>query len=178
MAATPGAPKIEGYRFADDGRVPNNPRLPLIVYRGALKTGGDAAASCVALFHRNGWTGAWQNGVYSHHHYHSSAHEVLGIAAGWVRVRLGGESGQTVELRAGDVVVIPAGVAHKNEGKSPDLLVVGAYPRGQSPDMCRPGAADHAWAVPQIAAVPLPTGDPVHGPSGPLLERWRVTGPG
>ena len=97
MAATPGAPKIEGYRFADDGRVPNNPRLPLIVYRGALKTGGDAAASCVALFHRNGWTGAWQNGVYSHHHYHSSAHEVLGIAADWVRVRLGGESGQTVE---------------------------------------------------------------------------------
>ena len=89
MAATPGAPKIEGYRFADDGRVPNNPRLPLIVYRGALKTGGDAAASCVALFGRNGWPGAWQNGVYSHHHYHSSAHEVLGVAAGWVRVRLG-----------------------------------------------------------------------------------------
>ena len=81
MAATPGAPKIEGYRFADDGRVPNNPRLPLIVYRGALKTGGDAAASCVALFDRNGWTGAWQNGVYSHHHYHSSAHEVLGVEA-------------------------------------------------------------------------------------------------
>jgi uncharacterized protein YjlB len=126
MAATLGAPKIEDYRFADDGRVPNNPRLPLIVYRGALKTGGDAAASCVALFDRNGWTGAWQNGVYSHHHYHSSAHEVLGIASGWVRVRLGGESGQTIELRAGDVVVIPAGVAHKNEGESPDLLVVGA----------------------------------------------------
>ena len=83
-----------------------------------------------------------------------------------------------LRLRAGDVVVIPAGVAHKNEGKSPDLLVVGAYPRGQSPDMCRPGATDHAWAVPQIAAVPLPAGDPVHGPSGPLLERWRVTGPG
>ena len=58
---------------------------------------------------------------------------VLGIAAGWVRVRLGGEGAQTVELRAGDVVVIPAGVAHKNEGASPDLLVVGAYPRGQSP---------------------------------------------
>ena len=118
MAAIPGAPKIEDYRFADDGRVPNNPRLPLIVYRGALKTGGDAAASCVALFHRNGWTGAWQNGVYSHHHYHSSAHEVLGIASGWVRVRLGGESGQTVELRAGDVVVIPAGVFTRTRGKA------------------------------------------------------------
>jgi hypothetical protein len=52
MAATPGAPRIEYYLFADNGNVPNNPRLPLIVYRGALETGGDAAASCMALFDR------------------------------------------------------------------------------------------------------------------------------
>src|SRR6516165_8474034 len=143
MAATTGAPTIEDYFLADDGVVPNNPRLPLIVYRGALETDGDAAARCVALFDRNGWTGAWKNGVYAHHHYHSSAHEVLGVA-------------------------------HKNEGASPDLLVVGAYPRGQTPDMCGPGAVDHARAPARIAAVPLPEGDPVHGPSGPLLERWRA----
>src|SRR6516162_6871836 len=95
MTAIPDSLVIEDYHFADNDGVPNNPSLPLIVYRRALKTAGDAAASCVALFDRNGWTGAWQNGVYSHHHYHSSAHEVLGIASGWVRVRLGGESGQT-----------------------------------------------------------------------------------
>src|SRR6516165_432788 len=174
MAATTGAPTIEDYFLADDGVVPNNPRLPLIVYRGALETDGDAAARCVALFDRNGWTGAWKNGVYPHHHYHGSAHEVLGIAAGWVRVRLGGEGGQTVELRAGDVVVIPAGVAHKNEGASTDLIVVGAYPRGQTPDMCSPGATDPVRALPRIAAVPLPAGDPVHGSSRPLVERWRA----
>jgi uncharacterized protein YjlB len=173
MAATPGAPKVENYRFADDGQVPNNPRLPLLVYRGALQTGDDAAASCVELFDRNGWTDAWKNGVYPHHHYHGSAHEVLGIA-GWVRVRLGGEGGQTVELRAGDVVVIPAGVAHKNEGASSDLLVVGAYPHGQKPDMRRSGATDRAWAALQIANVPLPAGDPVYGAAGPLLEGWRT----
>jgi uncharacterized protein YjlB len=79
-----------------------------------------------------------------------------------------------VELRAGDVVVIPAGVAHKNEGASSDLIVVGAYPRGQSPDMRSPGATDHASALPRIATVPLPAGDPVHGSSGPLVERWRA----
>jgi hypothetical protein len=97
MTAIPDSLVIEDYHFADNDGVPNNPSLPLIVYRRALKTAGDAAASCVALFDRNGWTGAWTNGVYSHHHYHSSAHEVLGIAAGWVRVRLGGETGETVE---------------------------------------------------------------------------------
>jgi uncharacterized protein YjlB len=173
MIAIPDSLVIEDYLFADIDGVPNNPSLPLIVYRGVLNTAGDAAASCVALFDGNGWTGAWTNGVYSHHHYHSSAHEVLGIAAGWVRVRLGGEAGEMVELRAGDVVVIPAGVAHKNEGASSDLLVVGAYPRGQRPDMCRPDAADDNRALVRIAAVPLPAGDPLFGPSGPLLERWR-----
>jgi uncharacterized protein YjlB len=70
----------------------NNPRLPLIVYRGAFETSDDTAASCVALFDPNGWTRAPQ--TYSHPRYHSNAHEVLGVAAGWVRVRLGGEDGK------------------------------------------------------------------------------------
>ena len=43
MADRFGATMIEQYLFADDGNVPNNPRLPLIVYRGALKTNGDNA---------------------------------------------------------------------------------------------------------------------------------------
>jgi uncharacterized protein YjlB len=79
-----------------------------------------------------------------------------------------------VELRAGDVVVIPAGVAHKNEGASPDLLVVGAYPGGRSPDMRRPGAQERERALHNIANVALPACDPVYGKSGPLLERWRT----
>src|SRR5436190_11126010 len=142
--ATDG-PKVETYRLADDGTVPNN-ALPLVLYRGALKADGDRAAACERMFERNGWPGAWRNGIYGHHHYHSTAHEVLGIAAGSARVRLGGEGGQIVELQVGDVVVIPAGVAHKRESASPDLLVIGSYPRGQSPDHCRaePGVHDSA----------------------------------
>ena len=161
--------KVETYRFADDGVVPNNPVLPLVVYRGALAEGGDRAAACERLFAQHSWPDAWRNGIYGHHHYHSTAHEVLGIAAGNARVRLGGENGQTVELRAGDVVVIPAGVAHKRESASADLLVIGAYPRGQSPDLCRAEAAAHDRAVPRIAAVPLPAADPVTGRADPLL---------
>jgi len=122
-----------------DGSRRTTPAAVNRLSRRARKRGDDTAASCAALFERNGWTGARKNAGYPHHHYHSGAHEVLAIAAGWVRVRLGGETGRTVELRAGDVVVIPAGVAHKNEGASPDLLVVGAYPRGQNPDLRRPG---------------------------------------
>ena len=36
MTATPDALMIQDYLFADDGEVPNNRALPLIVYRGAL----------------------------------------------------------------------------------------------------------------------------------------------
>jgi uncharacterized protein YjlB len=172
MTDTPQAPAIETYRFADDGVVPNN-TLPLVVYRGALHDSGDRAAACEAMFARHAWPDAWRNGIHGHHHYHSTAHEVLGIARGSARVRLGGENGQTVDLAAGDVVVIPAGVAHKREAASGDLLVIGAYPRGQHPDTCRAEPAGHASAVANIAAVKLPDADPVTGRAAPLLDRWR-----
>ena len=113
-------------------------------------------------------------GVYPYHHYHSTAHEALGIIAGSAKVRLGSDGGVIVDLRAGDVVVIPAGVAHKGEAASPDLLIVGAYPGGRGPDMQIPGKCDRELALANIAAVPQPGGDPVRGTSGPLTECWRA----
>jgi hypothetical protein len=98
---------------------------------------------------------------------------VLGISAGSARVRLGGEHGKLFALGAGDVVVIPAGVAHKNEGASPDLTVVGAYPGEKSPDMRKPAAQEREEALRNISEVRLPARDPVYGPSGPLVDRWR-----
>jgi uncharacterized protein YjlB len=167
-------PQIEEYWFADDGVVPNNPRLPLFVYRGALDTGAGAAAACEQLFTGNGWSGGWRGGVYPYHHYHSIAHEALGIVAGSAKVRLGGDSGDVVELHAGDAVVIPAGVAHKGEAASTDLLIVGAYPGGRGPDLQVPGEGDRGRALVNIAAVPLPATDPVCGKSGPVIERWQT----
>jgi uncharacterized protein YjlB len=172
MATRSGQFTVETLTFADDGTVPNN-RLPLVVYRGALAADGERAGRCEEMFAAHGWPGAWRNGIYEHHHYHSTAHEVLGIAAGSARVRLGGENGQTVELRTGDVVVIPAGVAHKRESASADLLVIGSYPNGQRPDICRAEPAVHDNAAANVARVPLPASDPVTGNAGPLLECWK-----
>jgi uncharacterized protein YjlB len=166
--------KPESYRFVADGKIPNNPRLPLLVYRGALSDGKDAVAACEAMFTRNDWPSAWRNGVYDYHHYHTTAHEVLGIVRGEVRVCFGGPNGRTVHVRAGDVVVIPAGVAHKNEGASRDLLVVGAYPRGQDWDICPAKQDERGCADEDIAKVPVPGADPVYGKKGPLMEQWGV----
>ncbi|HEX2151108.1 MAG TPA: cupin domain-containing protein [Stellaceae bacterium] len=171
MTDTAQSLRIETYHFADDGTVPNS-ALPLVVYRGALPDTGDRAAFCEEMFARNFWPDSWRNGIYPYHHYHSTAHEVLGIARGNARVRLGGESGRSVELREGDVVVIPAGVAHKREAASGDLLVIGSYPRGQSPDMCKAEPDRHDRAAASIATVPLPTADPVTGGAAPLLDCW------
>lgn len=146
--------------------------LPLLVLRGAVPPDGRAAETCERLFAANGWGGGWRNGIYSHHHFHATAHEVLGIARGEVRVRFGGPAGAVVAVRAGDVIVVPAGVSHCNEGASDDLLVIGAYPARQSPEVKRGTPAEHPGAAQQIAAVPLPGADPVYGRNGPLLQHW------
>jgi len=152
--------------LADDGTIPNNPRLPALLFRGAVAAGDPAAAE--ALFARNGWPPAWRNGIYPYHHYHPDAHEALAIACGTIRVMLGGEGGKALDLAAGDVVVLPAGTGHRNLGASPDLLVVGAYPEGQSPTEYRGRPGEHDRAVPQITAVPDPRTEPVGGGSWPL----------
>jgi len=101
---------------------------------------------------------------------------VLGIAKGDVRVAFGGPSGQELTVQAGDAVVIPAGVAHRNMGQSAALLVVGAYPGGSDYDIRRGDPAEHAAAVRAIAAVPRPRRDPVLGRDGCLRRLWRIVG--
>ena len=52
MAKMPEALTVEEHLFTDDGRVPNNPSLPLIVYRAVLEPGPRAAAACEARARR------------------------------------------------------------------------------------------------------------------------------
>jgi uncharacterized protein YjlB len=88
--------------------------------------------------------------------------------------QFGGERGRIVDLKAGDVVVLPAGTGHRRRSASPDLLVVGAYPAGGDFDQRRPGEIAHADAVRKIAAVGLPAKDPIYGDGGPLLQAWSL----
>lgn len=162
--------QVETHRFADDGIIPNS-GLPLLVYRQVL-TGSDLARAFERRFGANDWRGGWRNGIFDYHHFHSTSHEVLGIAAGSATVRFGGPHGEAVAVAAGDVVVIPAGVGHKLESGSGDLLVVGAYPEGRAYDLRRGDPAERAEVLANIAAVPLPSTDPLVGSGGPLVETW------
>ena len=145
--------------------VPNN-TLPVLVYRGVLaKNVAGKARLFRERFRNNGWTGLWADTIYDYTHFHSNAHEALGIAEGRVNVRLGGEAGSLVRLQAGDLLILPAGVGHRREGDDTGLKVVGAYPRGQSHyDMKRKGR--------RVPKVTLPSSDPFYGAEGPLIRNW------
>jgi len=164
----------ESILFADDGETPNNPHLPLLLYRGAVGLEGpDPAANFERLFARNGWAHGWRSGVFDFQHFHVSGHEVLGIARGRGRVQFGGAHGQEVDLAPGDVAVLPAGCGHRRLSSSRDFQVVGAYPAGSQSQHQRPGRIDYKEALAAIVRTPLPDRDPVYGENGPLTRLWK-----
>ncbi|MEI9995561.1 MAG: cupin domain-containing protein [Rhizomicrobium sp.] len=161
------------FRFRDDGEVPNSP-WPLLVYRSAVRLDGDydPAAIFEALFAHNGWRGSWRDGMYDWLHYHSNTHEVLGVARGWLHARFGGRNGRRIAVKAGDVIVLPAGLGHYRLRKARDLLIVGAYPNAKAYDECEPKDTDGKVRR-SAARVRLPRRDPVYGANGPLFQKWN-----
>ena len=171
LAASPaGAAAPDAFVLAPNGWVPNNPHLPVLLYRGVLAGTLAGAAGFERRVAATGWPAQWRNGIYDFHHYHSTAHEVLGIAAGEATITLGGPNGRILTLGAGDVAVLPTGTGHCLVRASDDLLVVGAYPDGQHWDICR--EAPDAAAANRMLSLPFPLTDPIDGEGGPLTRLW------
>jgi uncharacterized protein YjlB len=165
--------RIIAHRLASAGAIPNHPRWPLLVYpRAVAIEGADPAIAFEELFQRNRWPAAWRNGVFPFHHFHTNAHEALGIYSGEVTVQFGGEGGVTVTAQPGDVIVLPAGTGHKKLSSHGMLGVVGAYPAGQQPNMRTPLLSSARRSARDVAGVPLPECDPVYGRTGGLFAHW------
>jgi uncharacterized protein YjlB len=158
--------------FKDDGTIPNS-RYPLLLYADAFQYRNEEGASWLEQkFLSNNWSNSWRNGIFTFQHYHSITHEVLGIYSGSVTVLLGGEKGKQVIAKAGDIIVIPAGVGHKNLGDD-NLGVVGAYPNGMSVDIMRGEPGERPGVDRNIANVPLPATDPLLGIDRGLTTIWK-----
>ena len=167
-------PRIITRLLKDAGTIPNS-RLPVLIYQAALDLPKhDPAAAIEALLRTHEWGNDWRNGIFSYHHYHSTAHEVLFVYGGSAKVQLGGEGGVIETIGVGDVIVIPAGVGHKNLGASSDFHVVGAYPPQQNVDMNYGKPGERPRTDENIARLALPVTDPVFGKRGPLLDHWRL----
>lgn len=175
-ASTPetGEPEIQSMILKDDGTFPNNEKLPLIFMQNAFDPNTrNLVGTIEKTFHGNGWGSSWRNGLYNFHHYHSTAHEVLGLYSGWVKAHFGGPQGKIVDAKIGDVIIVPAGVSHKNLEQSTDFRCVGAYPKDQSWDMNYGRAGERPQTDVNIKNVSPPKTDPVFGKSGPVKRLWE-----
>ena len=156
--------RLETWHAPPGDRIPNHPSFAVLIYHGVdgVADGPDAARR---LFAAHGWGGSWVDGVFDFHHFHSTSHEALAVVAGAATIELGGPQGESFDVAAGDVLVLPAGTGHRRATARDGFTVVGAYPAGQEDcDLLR-GDDPHevAAARERIAALGAPREDPVGG---------------
>jgi uncharacterized protein YjlB len=153
---------------------PNNTNLPVLHYIRVLNVKLFFAGFRIRqLFRRNGWTNNWKAGIFEYDHYHSNTHEAMAVIKGKTTLLLGGKGGKKLEIAAGDVVIIPAGVAHCNLGKENDVVCIGGYPQGKDFDMKYGHAGERPQADRNIERLGIPQKDPVFGNSDGLIKLWK-----
>ena len=163
----------ETYYIGDNGIFPGN-RLPVLHYRKAIRLPIFFPAHHIKkLFKKNDWTNTWRDGIYTYHHYHSNTHEAMAVIKGRTTLLLGGANGKQIVLHKGDIIVIPAGVAHKNLGKMKDIICIGGYPEGRDFDMKYGHPAERPQTDWNIEELPLPATGPLAGRADALLQLWK-----
>jgi uncharacterized protein YjlB len=157
----------------DNGTFPNS-KFPALLYKRVLDIPALFPATHVSnIFQKNNWGNSWDAGIFEYQHYHSTVHEVLGVYKGSTTILLGGDDGTEVKLEKGDVLIIPAGVAHKNLGNENDIGCVGAYPYDQPYDMNYGAAGERPLVDENLRRVPIPDSDPMRGKNGGVQDIWH-----
>lgn len=153
-----------------------NSELPILIYEDVLNNELDndySAEDVLNFFENNGYEHGWIGVIADRHHFHSNAHEALACTHGEVTVLLGGQNGEITTLRKGDVILLPAGTAHKRLDGSNNFEIVGAYPsNGENFDMQDGDASDYEAIKENIRNVGRPLTDPVTGNPGDMEEYW------
>lgn len=163
----------DAFLLQSNAWVPNNRHLPVLFYSGAVALEGkDPAGAFETIFGQHGWPAQWRDSVFDYHHYHSTAHEVLGVATGYAELILGGPGGRRLEIKAGDVLVLPAGTGHCLNSAGGGFQVVGAYPPNQQWDIRREALGEGERQA--MEALPFPPSDPLGGASGALPRLWHT----
>jgi uncharacterized protein YjlB len=128
---------VRAYRLPPTSLTPNSPQ-PLLHYKGLFSESERQPYKIHHLFEENGWKTQWifRYGPTQPAHYHSGIHECMVVLSRTATIRFGAAdtsedlkestwggakeaSGVEIIAYAGDVFVIPAGVAHKTYNTSP-----------------------------------------------------------
>lgn len=167
-------PSSEIMNLSDDGIIPNS-KYPVIIYHHGFTLEGKPAADFLeSRFAENSWSNAFRWRVYDFHHYHTNTHEVLGVYSGNALLQLGGPKGEKLQVRPGDVIVLPAGTGHISLSNSDDFGVVGAYPNGVEPDLIKLEDERPDSVAEKVDVIPIPQKDPFYGNSdNGLISSWN-----
>ena len=148
-------------------------KKPLLIYHSAFHTSASASAIESHLSAVGAVSPQWRYTMYSQSHFHSTSHEVLCVASGKARLCFGGEGNpENVEtvVEKGDVMVVPAGVAHRLlQDIDGGFNMVGSYPTGRNWDMCY-GREGEEEKVKGIGSLGWFERDPIYGDEGPCLH--------
>ncbi|KAJ0375786.1 hypothetical protein COL26b_005934 [Colletotrichum chrysophilum] len=144
-----------------------NSDFPVLVYRGVLGTGDELDEDEVSeKLQQYGWVKKGRSELV----FGEGGSDPAG-------------SGVRCWVRPGDVVVVPAGVAHASvadEKAAPgekEYRYVGVYPE-ESPqwrsEMGRKPLQEKQGLVEEVEGVGLPRMDPLYGVDGPLIKIWKA----
>lgn len=130
--------EVQRYYLKPTSLIPNSPQ-PLLHYKGLLSKSERSPAEINDIFEKNEWKTQWitRYARTQASHYHSGIHECMAVLTGTATIRFGvadtskdldkntwggatEKGGIEIAAHAGDVFVIPAGVAHKTFNASPD----------------------------------------------------------
>ena len=167
--------RVSYYEIAAFDRIPNTSiqRKPLLVYHSAFAHGTSASSIEAHLSAVGVVDPQWRCTMYSTSHFHSSSHEVLCVSSGRAQLCFGGEGNPKrveLEIAKGDVIVVPAGVAHHlREDLEGGFSMVGSYPTGKSFDICY-GREGEEERVKGIETLGWFERDPIYGDTGPALQ--------
>lgn len=165
---------VNSFLLHDDGVFPNNSSLPVIHYKKVFSIPSFFAARAIKKhFAAHGWTNSWKGTIHHVNHYYSTTHLVLGAYRGRAELMLGGDKGIRIWFEEGDVLTIPAGVAHKKLDPTAHMSCIGAYPEGRSVDLMVGARNERPAADRSIELIPLPRKDPVFGADGELMFHWK-----
>ena len=109
--------RVSRHQIPSHGLIPNTSiqNKPLYIYQGVFQPSVSASNIETHLTSVGVVVPQWRFTMYSQTHFHSTTHEVLCISHGRAKLCFGGEDNSgaiSPTVSKGDVIVVPAGVAH------------------------------------------------------------------
>lgn len=167
--------RVSKYQIPAHSLIPNTSiqQRPVLIYHSCFPPQVSASEIEDHLHSVGVIVPQWRYTLHNTTHFHTTTHEVLCVSMGAAKLCFGGENNPgriEVDVKRGDVMILPAGVGHRLlEDQDGDFEMVGAYPKGNKWDVCY-GRPEEESKLHSMANLGWFQSDPLYGDEGPCLE--------